>query len=162
MKKHLYGLRRIAALVAAAGLILSSCGGGGGGGQTGESRAAALDGPATLDSFRGDWLKKPSSNTSAKQINVDSGFYAGNVFVFYEGPGGSGITGSFIIRDRGEVAESRGGFDLEVTGAATTTVGDLNSALKGNWDSASKILFHLSADGQTLTWDLDGSEFEKR
>jgi hypothetical protein len=107
-------------------------------------------------------MKNPSSATSAKQIIIDSGFYAGNVFVFYEGEKGMGITGSFIIRERGELIEAGGGFDFEVTGAATTTVGDLNAALNNRWDSAAKILFHLSADGQTLTWDLDGSEFVKR
>ncbi|MDR0598649.1 MAG: hypothetical protein LBG84_01015 [Treponema sp.] len=99
---------------------------------------------------------------AAKQIIVDSGFYAGNVFVFYEGEGGYGITGSFTIGARGDVAEAAGGFNMEVSGAPTTTVGDLNAFLNSRWNSATRILFHLSADGQTLTWDLDGSEFVKR
>jgi hypothetical protein len=132
-----------------------------GGGETAAS-ASAPTGPVTLESFRGDWLKKPSSNTAAKQIIIDSGFYAGNVFVFYEGSGGYGITGSFLIRERGNVTESGDGFDLALTGASSSTVGDLDIPMNKRWSSAAGILFHLSADGQTLTWDLDGSEFTRR
>jgi hypothetical protein len=93
---------------------------------------------------------------------VDSGFYAGNVFVFYESTSGMGIMGTFIIRTRGEVTESADGFDFEVNGIPETTAGDLNAALNNRWDSVPGILFHLSSDGQTLTWDLDDSEFERR
>jgi hypothetical protein len=162
--KKVYKILGIAVLTAVIGFTFSACGGSKGGAQESGGARPSFSGPATIDSFRGDWVKKSSSGTAAKQIIVDSGFYAGNVFVFYEGPGGMGITGSFNIRDRGEVTETAGGFDFEVTGTATTTVGEkeLDTALKSNWNSATKILFHLSSDGQTLTWDLDDSEFERR
>jgi hypothetical protein len=159
--KKAYTITKMAVLLAAAGLVFSACGGKSGAGESAGAKAV-FTGPATTDSFRGDWVKKPSSGTAAKQITVDSGFYAGNVFVFYESADGMGIMGTFIIRNRGEVMESPDGFDFQVTGIPETTAGDLDAALNRHWDTASVIVFHLSADGQTLTWNLDGSEFVRR